>query len=381
MHCSYYSAGLCRSCSQIERPYAQQLAAKDQHCRTVLQIHTNALWLPPVASRETGFRNKAKMVVSGSTAQPLLGILDAVGKGVDLSDCALYPAPLRAAFAPITAWITQAKIAPYDVATRCGELKFILLTLAQDSGELMLRLVLRSQEAEARIRKHLSMLQTLLPPVRVVSINLQPEHKAVLEGEREIVLTTQTHLRMHLNGLPLHLRPQSFFQTNDDVAAQLYCQAREWVEVLKPTSVWDLFCGVGGFALHCANSTRQVTGIEISAEAITSAMRSCEELGLTQVQFRALDATDFALSNNAAAELVIVNPPRRGIGKSLCEWLNASNARWLIYSSCNAESLARDLASMPDFKLINARVLDMFPHTTHYEIITLLARNTNTIAN
>ncbi len=377
MLCSYYQAGSCRSCSQIELPYSTQLAAKEQHCREVLQAHPDVVWLPPVASRETGFRNKAKMVVSGSVIHPLLGILDGAGHGVDLSDCPLYPAALSVAFAPIATWITQANIAPYDLASRRGELKYILLTLAQHSGELMLRFVLRSQEAEARMRKHLPTLQAMLPQLRVVSINLQPEHKAIFEGEREILLTLDTDLTMHLNGLPLHLRPQSFFQTNDAVAAQLYAQAREWTDELAPASVWDLFCGVGGFASHCADSVRHMTGIETSAEAIISAERSRDELGLRNVQFRALDATDFVRGNQTPPELVIVNPPRRGIGKSLCEWIDASDAKSLIYSSCNAESLARDLAQMPGFKLVRARLLDMFPHTTHYEIITLLRRDTN----
>lgn len=377
MLCSYYQAGSCRSCSQIKLPYTTQLAAKEQHCREVLQAHADVTWLAPVASREAGFRNKAKMVVSGRVAQPLLGILDAAGQGVDLSDCPLYPTALRAAFGPIAAWITQANIAPYDLASRRGELKYILLTLAQHSGELMLRFVLRSQEAEARMRKHMPALQAALPQLRVVSINLQPEHKAIFEGEREILLTSETHLTMPLNGLPLHLRPQSFFQTNDAVAAQLYAQARDWVDEFAPASVWDLFCGVGGFALHCADGVRHVIGIETSAEAIASAERSRDELGRQNVQFRALDATDFALGNQTAPELVIVNPPRRGIGKSLCEWIDASDAKSLIYSSCNVESLARDLAQMPGFKLVRARVLDMFPHTTHYEIITLLTRVAN----
>jgi 23S rRNA (uracil747-C5)-methyltransferase len=377
MLCSYYQAGSCRSCSQIELPYATQLMAKQEHCREALQAHADVNWLPPVASRETGFRNKAKMVVSGSVDHPLLGILDESGHGVDLSDCPLYPTALRAAFAPIASWITIANIAPYDLATRRGELKYILLTLAQHSGELMLRFVLRSQEAEARMRKHLPVLQMMLPKLRVVSINLQPEHKAICEGEREILLTANAHLTMQLNGLALHLRPQSFFQTNDAVAAQLYAQARDWTDELAPTSVWDLFCGVGGFALHCADGVRHVTGIESSAEAIISAERSSDELGVQHVQFHALDASNFVRGNHVAPELVLVNPPRRGIGTSLCEWINASGAQSLIYSSCNVESLARDLVQMPGFKLVSARVLDMFPHTRHYEIIILLKRDAN----
>lgn len=375
MHCDYFESWRCRSCSELATPYAEQLATKERRCREALASHAGVEWLLPVASVEAGFRIKAKMVVSGSSAAPVLGILDAQGRGVDLSDCPLYPPALQVSFAPLTAFITRANIAPYDVAARRGELKYLLLTLARHSGELMLRFVLRSQEPLARIRKFLPELQSGLPQLVVISANLQPEHKAVLEGEQEFLLSAQDRLTMRLNGLPLHLRPQSFFQTNDAVAAELYSQAREWVNEIDPPALWDLFSGVGGFALHCADGRREVTGIELSPEAIASAELTRDAMGLENVHFRAFDATDFALDQSRVPELVIVNPPRRGIGDKLARFLDASAAKHLIYSSCNADSLARDLAAMPGFHLRRARVLDMFPHTTHYEVITLLSRD------
>lgn len=374
MHCAYFAAARCRSCSELAVPYDAQLAAKERRVRAALVAHADVAWLPAVASLEAGFRNKAKMVVAGSFESPTLGILDAGGTGIDLSDCPLYPPALASAFAPLARFIGQARIAPYDVAARRGELKYLLVTLAAHSGELMVRFVLRSQEPLARIRKHLPALQAELPQLAVASVNLQPEHKAILEGEQEILLTAQDRLTMRLNGIPLHLKPQSFFQTNDAVAARLYAQAREWVDAIDPPALWDLFCGVGGFALHCADGKRRVTGIELSAEAIASAELSRKELGVPNVDFRSLDATDFALGQTGVPPLVIVNPPRRGIGTALARFLDASPAQHVVYSSCNAESMARDLAAMPSFRLVRAGVFDMFPHTAHYEVLGLLER-------
>jgi 23S rRNA (uracil747-C5)-methyltransferase len=225
----------------------------------------------------------------------------------------------------------------------------------------------------ARIRKHLPALLDALPALRVASVNLLPDHKAVLEGEREILLTPTETLRMSVNGVDLHLRPQSFFQTNTPVAAALYRQATEWVSGVDPSSVWDLYCGVGGFALHVAATDRDVVGIETSVEAIASAQLSAAERRADRVRFEAGDATAFALRHDAP-ELVIVNPPRRGIGTQLAGYLEASSASHVVYSSCNAESLARDLAAMPSLRPVRAQLLDMFPQTTHYEVLTLLER-------
>ena len=218
------------------------------------------------------------MVVSGTVEEPTLGILDAAGHGVDLRECGLYPESLQAAFPVLAAFVAHAGIAPYDLASRSGELKNLLVTQSPD-GELMVRFVLRSQEPVARIRKHLPALLDALPSLRVASVNLLPDHKAVLEGEREILLTRTETLRMRVNDIDLHLRPQSFFQTNTEVAAALYRHATAWVSDAGPSTVWDLYCGVGGFALHVADGDRDVVGIETSVEAVASARASAAERG------------------------------------------------------------------------------------------------------
>ena len=443
MQCHHYDAGRCRSCTLLEVAYPVQVADKERHVRAVLEPvlgpvqvadkeqHVRAVlepvlepvlgadaarveWLPAVVGAESGFRNKAKMVVTGTIDAPVLGIHGALPSGqaggIDLTDCPLYPPALRAAFGPLAELVTRARLRPYDLtpsrgrvsvrdAARRGELKHFLVTVSPD-GELMVRLVLRSQEPVARLRKHLPWLRAVLPNLAVLSVNLQPEHKAILEGDAEIVLTERETLPMTLDvgsaarpgGLTLHLRPQSFFQTNTQVAAALYRQAREWVEEVNPASLWDLYCGVGGFALTCAAPGRTVTGIELSAEAVASAELTRTELAAAEarpdaspvpgptamagVRFAAGDATAFALASppDEAPELVVVNPPRRGIGPELADWLERSAARWVLYSSCNAVTLARDLAHMPSLRPARARLLDMFPQTTHYEVITLLER-------
>ncbi|GII99725.1 23S rRNA m(5)U-747 methyltransferase [Sediminihabitans luteus] len=389
MHCHYFAAGRCGSCTLMEQPYAEQLAAKQSVAAGVLGDRDGLVWLDPHASRESGFRNKAKMVVGGTVDAPTVGILDPDGHGVDLRDCGLYTPGIHAALPALAAFVTRAAIAPYDVPARRGELKNLLLTESPD-GELMLRFVLRSQEPVARIRKHLPWLLDAVPGLRVVSVNLLPEHRAVVEGEREIVLTDAETLTMRLNGIGLHLRPQSFFQTNTEVAAALYRGATSWLtEALAragvadgvPARVWDLYCGVGGFALHVARALpdADVTGIEVSAEAIESARTTARDLGLggesgARVRFAAGDATGFAVGADAAPDVVVVNPPRRGLGADLCARLETSSARWVVYSSCNPASLARDLDAMPSLRPVRAQLFDMFPQTTHAEVLVLLER-------
>src|SRR5690606_39085012 len=144
-------------------------------------------------------------------------------------------------------------------------------------------------------------------------------------------------------------------------------------DAAAPASIWDLYCGVGGFALHLARPGREVLGVESSAEAIEAAQATAAELGWP-ARFVAGDATAFALESDHAPDLVVVNPPRRGIGAELAGWLERSGVRHVLYSSCNAVTLARDLAAMPSLRPTRARLLDMFPQTNHYEVLVALER-------
>lgn len=395
LQCRYFVAGACRSCALIETPYAEQLAHKEARCRELLRdaLAPGAVWLPAFSGGDRGFRNRAKLVVGGTGGVPggvTLGILGPDGQGVDLRECAIQSPAIAAVIPALAAFIERSGLEPYSVPDRRGELKFVHVTVSPGGEELMLRFVTRTEHGLSVLRARLAELRELLPQAAVISVNLLPEHKAVLEGEREELLHGSSLTmrlggpsasRPHARAVDLHLLPQSFFQTNTAVAQELYAQVADWVDEVDPASVWDLYCGVGGFALHVAGARsavgtrRHTLGVEISPAAVASAERSAREAGL-DARFLARDATAFALEAPAdqLPELVIVNPPRRGIGPELAAWIEESGIPDVVYSSCNPDSLVKDLAAMPAYRVRAARVFDMFPHTGHLEVAVLLER-------
>jgi 23S rRNA (uracil747-C5)-methyltransferase len=372
------------SCTLIKTPHATQIDAKQRFLATLIADARPAdgsriAWLEPFVSAEQGFRTKAKMVVGGSADAPTLGILDAHGAGVDLSDCPLYGPHMAVAFPVLAQLIGIARLTPYDLDARSGELKNVIVTVSP-AGELMVRFVCRSTEPLARLQKHLPWLLERLPPLVVVTLNVLPEHKAVLEGEREIVLTERAELHIDMGSVVLRARPQSFLQTNTDIAHRLCEQVAEWVDEGPALTVRDLYCGVGGFALHRARPGRTVAGVESSEQAVISAQGSAaaragtDAVGAARVEFVAADATTW-ITGRVAPDVVIVNPPRRGIGAQLAAWIESSGVPRVVYSSCNAVTLAKDLAAMPSLAPVKGRLLDMFPHTEHFEAVVLLERS------
>ena len=430
--CSLHDAGECRSCPDLARPLPEQLAAKQAQVASLLADGPAPVardtWLPPAGSAPTGFRNKAKMAVSGNVSAPVLGLADRFGGSLDLRGCPLHVDAIQESLPVLGQLVTGLGLEPYHIAADRGELKYLLLT-ASPTGALMVRWVLRSHRHVGTLRRALPRIRRALPQLEVMSTNIQPVRQAVLEGEEEILLGLaegmSDRLQMDLllpaqdvpgrpegreaeeTVLPLLLPTRSFFQTNTAVAEELYATARQWAAQWAsrrrvaggragadagrigagskrgavPLRLWDLFCGVGGFALalasHPALHGAQVRGVELSASAIHGAQASARLMGLDprRVWFEAGDARVLDPRSGDVPDLLVVNPPRRGIGPDLAQRIEASGVGRVLYSSCNPSSLVSDLAAMPSLRVRRARLFDMFPHTGHAEVLVELGRS------
>ena len=394
--CSYFDAGLCRSCTLLPVPMSTRVESQQAEVADLLAPFwatgeegataenraPEQTWLPPVVGPEAGFRIKVKMVVAGTTEHPTLGILNDDGMGIDLTDCPLYPESIHTVIRTLPWLIKRAQVPPYNVRKRKGQLKHVIVT-AGDDNRVMVRFVLASQSALPRIQEHLPAFMDACEGVEVfsVSANINPVHTAIIEGDEEIALHGPQWLPVTQGRVQLKVRPQSFVQTNTVVASGLYEQVREWVSNAEVSAtshgrhlrVWDLFCGVGGFALHVAGPGRQVTGVEVAPAAVESAREVAGEndLGLN---FICADASQWARQQTQVPDVLIVNPPRRGMGEDMAGWVEQSGIPHVIYSSCNPRTLAADLAKMPGYRIEQARFLDMFPHTSHAEVVVRLAR-------
>ncbi len=368
--CSYFDTHQCRSCGWIDYHYAEQLKLKNDHLHSLLASFHPQDWLKPATSPLKGFRNKAKMVATPTLEGVVLGL----SEEVSLIECPLYHMNMQKVLHTVELWLRELGVKGYDVKKRKGELKYVLLTQSKSNGSMMLRFVLRSHGIISRLQNAMDELVKRAPELKVITANIQPVHMAILEGDEEIFFTDQHRLEERFNGIPLYIRPKSFFQTNPEVAEKLYRTASEWANESKPKILWDLFCGVGGFALHCAAPNRRIVGIEIESEAIECARDSAALMEMKDLTFESMDAASFGASSGEKPDLIIVNPPRRGLGEQICKWLNRIGAERILYSSCNATSLAKDLEILSGYSVNRVQLFDMFPHTAHYEVLVELVR-------
>jgi 23S rRNA (uracil747-C5)-methyltransferase len=382
--CNYFNLGQCKSCTRIELAYHLQLEKKISTLEAALVaaklIHPQ-IALGFQAQNPFNYRNRAKFVVAGTIEQPLIGMADNAQNVIDLPLCPLHATEIVSLAPILKETISKYKLTPYDIKTRQGELKAIIVRVGSETQEIMVRFILRSRSLEKRVRNAASYLQELNSNIKVVTLNIQPKPAAILEGEEEEILTAATQIHETLRGFDnrkIHfgISPKSFSQVSSKCAESLYRRAAEEIAKTPGISLLDLFCGTGCFSIFAAHSAENSLGIELSESSINDAIYSANLNGISNCNYIVGDASAFGKSierigGNKSPDIILVNPPRRGLGESICREINAINPQKIIYSSCNHETLIADLKLLSGHEIKSVEIFDMFPQTEHFETLVV----------
>lgn len=376
LSCNYYEQSRCRSCSLLPLGNRRAATHKVQSLELLLKERFPDVVLNPLVQVQNPkhSRSKVKVSVTGDLSKPIIGILDRDLKGIELLHCPLHQAALNDILDFVRTGITAFKLYPYEPAKRRGELKNIIITSNREASEIIVRFVLRTTDLMKRLTAFAETLQNAFPSIKVISLNLQPAHAAVLEGEEEILLTEKDHIWERYNGIEVSFGPRSFMQVTPEIAEKLYGAASSIVRRVAPDTIVDLFCGSGGFLLSTVRHAREGAGFELAEGAVTNARRSAVRNGVGNVTFAVKDLLREDVSL-ATCDLVIVNPPRRGLGHRLIGHLLHEAPRYILYSSCNPHSFLADCAGLHEkYRIVESTPFDMFPLTEHVELLSLLVR-------
>jgi 23S rRNA (uracil747-C5)-methyltransferase len=375
--CSYFNQGVCKSCDLLTSDYLDQIQLKEKTLRSAFTDLNPPDLLPTVPSPLMNFRNKAKLVVTGTMDNPVIGLwgVENLDQGRELLSCPLHLQPINEFLPTIKEFITLCKLEPYQIASKKGELKGLILFHSEGTGESYLRLVVRSKESVDRIKKNHYFLTEKFPGLKCISINIQPVAHALLEGEEEIFVTPVTSIKHKLGEISFSLGPKAFVQTNQAVAEKLYQTSAVWVKESRQLRFMELFCGQGAFSFFCAPFIEEGLGIEINPDAVNEAKKTANQYNYYHLNFKSADAGKIKEEIiSFEPDIILVNPPRRGLAET-CELLLYSSPPNIIYSSCNYVTLAADLKKLSlNYHIQKMQIFDMFPHTKHFEVLVQLTR-------
>jgi 23S rRNA (uracil-5-)-methyltransferase RumA len=359
--------GACGGCTLQHLAYPAQLTFKRRLVERALGRPVADVIASP---RELHYRNKAKYVVAPGLR--LGSYAPGSHRVVDMAGCQVPEEPIdevaRAALRLLDG------VPAYDERARTGELRYLVVRASGD-GELLVVVVAASTRARPAIARAARALRAAKPAVAGVVLNVNATTGGAIFGAEDHVLDGAGTLADRVGDVRLELSARAFFQINRAQAARLYAHvARGAGPRLRAV---DLYSGVGGIALTLARRGAAVVGVETAAAAIADARRSAAANALA-VDFLVADAgpgLPEAARRLGGVDLVVVNPPRKGLAPAARAAILAARAPRVIYVSCGPKSLAGDLAALSGgYRVVEVQPFDLMPGTPQVETVVALER-------
>jgi len=363
-----YDGEPCPGAPWAELAYDRQLAHKHDQVRDALERigHLSDFDLRPIepALEQWGYRNKFEFAFGEQEDGTLAlgfherGSWERVTNSVD---CPLASTAIDAARNRIREWAVEHDLTAYDRRDRTGILRYLVVREGRRTGQIQTRLVISAGSSIPA------------PPVDLLTA-LEGDAGGT-EGATELLGTE--HLEEELHGLRFRISPWAFFQTNTEMAERLYSIAADAAELTGSERVYDLFCGIGTIGLTLADRAKEVWGLELVPEAVHGAGLGAELNGITNAKFRAGSARTGLrplVEEAGTPDLVIVDPPRAGLGAKVVRRVIECEAARIVYVSCNPTTLAPDAAQFAEagYRLTRITPVDMFPQTPHIEAVAVL---------
>jgi 23S rRNA (uracil1939-C5)-methyltransferase len=368
--------GQCGGCVIQHLAYEAQRTWKWE--RVANQIIGNpALQSVPVAPcvaspRPLGYRNRSKLVYARIGGKRVLGAYaPRTHVVVDMAGCKVAEAPLDEIARALTDVLDELNVEPYDEPTGAGELRYVILRV-NHLQEVLVTLVTPHRDWPTGV-KVAERLRALKREVVGVVQNVNPGKGNAIYGRENLPLDGRATLDDKVGSAFVRLSPTAFFQVNRDVATILYADLLAASGLTGTERVVDCYTGVGGVALTLASRAAEVIGIEENPSAVEDALASAHLNHANRTRFVCGDAAE-KLGELDAADVIVLNPPRRGCAPAVLEATARLRPRLILYVSCSPETLVRDLGLLRQkgFVTHSVRPYDMLPQTPHVEALAVL---------
>ncbi len=304
----------------------------------------------------------------------------------------------------------QYNIAPYEEETHTGLVRHILTRVGAATGEVLVCLIVNGKslpKAEKLAERLRMAVETFSEEktgnetqnalivqkeaqngikqqltLKGLCLNVNREKTNVILGNEIIPVWGETYITDYIGEVSFRISPLSFYQVNPKQTKVLYEKALEFAGLTGNEIVWDLYCGIGTISLFLAKKAKQVYGVEIVPQAIEDAKQNAVRNTITNAEFFVGAAEDVLLAKykesggSMRADVIVVDPPRKGCDEALLRTVVAMEPKRLVYVSCDPATLARDVKYLEEngYRLLKAQPVDLFPFTEHVETVSLLSK-------
>lgn len=376
--------GVCGGCLYQTMPYNMQIETKTKQVKEILDsfIEEEYEFLETIQSpKQTEYRNKMEFTFGDEVKDgPLALGMHQRGKFYEIVttyDCQIVDEDFRKILCQILRYFQGNNMSFYHKKNHTGFLRHLVIRKTSKTGEILINLVTSSQSKldEQKFTDRLmkielkGKLKGIIHTINdCVADTVQPDEVNVLYGQN--IITEE------LLGLKFNISAFSFFQTNSLGAEKLYSVIRDFAGDTKDKTIFDLYSGTGTIAQILAPIAKKVIGIEIVEEAVKKARENAELNNLNNCEFIAGDVLKKVDELKDKPDIIILDPPRVGIHQKAINKIIDFNPEVFIYVSCKPTSLKKDIPIFLErgYKVEKVQCIDMFPHTTHVEVVVRIQR-------
>ena len=378
-------AKLCGGCAFWHMDYEEECRMKSERVRQALnRIGGESIEKIPLMAAPgcTFYRNKAVYPVGSKKGKAYAGFFrEGSHQIVENEGCLILFPEADQVKNLVIDFLNENRISAYDETLHKGLVRHIFVRRGWVSGQVLVCLTVNGR----RLPQEKKLIETLktVPgfTTLVLSVNTKPGNSVL--GEEEILLYGPGYIEDTLCGLSFRLSAKSFYQVNHPQAQRLYEAAIAQAGITKNDLVLDLYCGVGTITLIMAKQAGRVIGVEVVEAAVRDARENAGRNGIQNAEFFCGDAGKAALAleeQGIRPDVVVVDPPRKGLNADTIEALRRMKPKRIVYVSCDPATLARDVALLKEkgYTLSSAQAADLFPRCAHVESIVCLSKLADT---
>ena len=382
------AAGRCGGCTIQHLTYERQLAYKEKKVRDCLVriggVDADEVeWLPIIGMEDPWqYRNKAQFPVrmqKDNEGRPYPAAGFYAGRThsiVPVTDCAIQHPCMKGILETVLTWMRDQNVPAYDESSHSGLVRHIYIRRAYHTSQIMVCLVINSRGISSLLQETLLQKLTGIPGMTGIFLNSNTDRTNVILGKEMKLLWGQAYIEDRIGDIRYHISPQSFYQVNPEQTEKLYQTALEFAGLSGEETVWDLYCGIGTISLFLAQRARKVYGVEIVPEAVQNAKENARLNGIVNAEFFCGAAEEVVPKLAGQADVVVVDPPRKGCDGVLLDTIAGMGPERIVYVSCDPGTLARDVKKLGEmgYGVKKVRAVDMFGQGGNVETVCLLSK-------
>ncbi|HAX72305.1 MAG TPA: 23S rRNA (uracil(1939)-C(5))-methyltransferase RlmD [Firmicutes bacterium] len=380
--CEVY--GQCGGCQLQHMKYEEQLKVKRDAVEQALERYTDLDLeefeiLPTIGMQDPyNYRNRAAMPVGYDVDGIMVGFYSMNSRQlVNVTGCDVQYDEINDVINSAVDLLDEYQVYAYSPKTKKGTARYIVARMGHKTGEIQVTFVMANKDFKA-IKALAKDLMQEHPAVKSVYLNVNKEDTHEIFGNEMNLIAGIENIKDELGKFKFNLSPRAFYQLNPEQTVKLYDEVKKAAALTGREKVVDAYCGVGTIGQWVADKASEVRGVDITRSAIIDAKENAKLNGIDNTYYAVGEAEKIVpkwVNEDFKPDVVIVDPPRTGLGKNLIEMLKRVQPQTVVYVSCNPSTLAKNLKELSQkYRVAYIQPVDMFPQTSHVEAVVKLVK-------